>query len=79
MATRSFVNFSNIEEDIPGYHRRYDFFISKFSSLCHNNDSNLAVRDRLRVAGLKGLRGVVRKTATDDLQVCIYICRMQLH
>ncbi|KAK7501482.1 hypothetical protein BaRGS_00007286 [Batillaria attramentaria] len=34
-ATSSFVKFSNIEEDAPSYHRRYDFFVSKFSSMCH--------------------------------------------
>ena len=31
-----FVKFSNIEEDTPSYHRRYDFFVSKFSSMCHS-------------------------------------------
>ena len=33
-----FVKFSNIEEDAPSYHRRYDFFVSKFSSMCHSGD-----------------------------------------
>ncbi|KFD57536.1 hypothetical protein M514_01639 [Trichuris suis] len=72
LATSSFVNFANIEEDTPSYHRRYDFFISKFSSLCHNNAADLAVRQKLRAAGIKGLRGVVRKTASDDLQANIW-------
>ena len=39
-----FVKFANIEEDTPSYHRRYDFFISKFSSMCHNNNENMSVR-----------------------------------
>ena len=30
-----FVKFANIEEDTPSYHRRYDFFVSKFSAMCH--------------------------------------------
>ncbi|XP_033122897.1 protein EFR3 homolog B-like [Anneissia japonica] len=68
----SFVKFSNIEEDTPSYHRRYDFFVSKFSSMCHNNSDNLTHRRRIRVTGLKGLQGVVRKTVTDDLQVNIW-------
>jgi hypothetical protein len=71
-ATQSFESFSTKHEETPGYNRRYDFFISKFASLCHNNNVNLAMQDRLRVAGLRGLRGVVRKTVGDDLQSNIW-------
>ncbi|XP_046684411.1 protein EFR3 homolog cmp44E isoform X5 [Homalodisca vitripennis] len=67
LATQSFVKFANIEEDTPSYHRRYDFFVSKFSSMCHSNHSELAVRDSIRLAGIKGLQGVIRKTVSDDL------------
>lgn len=62
-----FVRFANIEEDTPSYHRRYDFFISKFSSMCHGNHENVELRDSIRVAGIKGLQGVIRKTVSDDL------------
>ncbi|XP_055858817.1 protein EFR3 homolog cmp44E [Episyrphus balteatus] len=67
MATNSFVKFANIEEDTPSYHRRYDFFISKFSSMCHGNHDNIELRDSIRLAGIKGLQGVIRKTVSDDL------------
>ncbi|KAK6622564.1 hypothetical protein RUM44_002376 [Polyplax serrata] len=67
MATQSFVRFANIEEDTPSYHRRYDFFVSKFASMCHHNDDNIEIRDSIRLAGIKGLQGVVRKTVSDDL------------
>jgi F0F1-type ATP synthase epsilon subunit len=72
IATQSFTKFANIEEDTPSYHRRYDFFVSKFSSLCHDNNNDLEVRRMLRIAGLKGLKGVIRKTVSDDLQVDIW-------
>lgn len=72
LATSSFVRFANIEEDTPSYHRRYDFFVSKFSALCHSSTKELDVRCKLRVAGLCGLRGVIRKTVSDDLQVDIW-------
>lgn len=72
LAAQSFVKFANIEEDTPSYHRRYDFFVSKFSSLCHNNHDDKETQTRLRVAGLKGIQGVVRKTVSDDLQVNIW-------
>ncbi|KAM8714072.1 hypothetical protein ACLKA7_014261 [Drosophila subpalustris] len=65
MATNSFVKFANINEDTPSYHRRYDFFISKFSSMCHSDSQDL--RESLRLAGIKGLQGVIRKTVSDDL------------
>ncbi|CAI4231697.1 unnamed protein product [Auanema sp. JU1783] len=70
LATDSFVTFSNIEESSPSYHRQYDFFISKFSQMCHGpygDDSKL-----IRLAGLKGLRGVVWKSVTDDLHPNIW-------
>ncbi|XP_055533005.1 protein EFR3 homolog cmp44E isoform X2 [Wyeomyia smithii] len=67
MATNSFVRFANIEEDTPSYHRRYDFFISKFSSMCFGNNEDLELRDSIRMAGIKGLQGVIRKTVSDDL------------
>lgn len=60
-----FVKFANINEDTPSYHRRYDFFISKFSSMCHSDAASM--RDSLRLAGIKGLQGVIRKTVSDDL------------
>lgn len=67
-----FVKFANIEEDTPSYHRSYDFFVCKFSSLCHNNQTDLKKRKILRVAGLIGIRGLIRKTVSDDLQVDIW-------
>ncbi|CAH2057455.1 unnamed protein product, partial [Iphiclides podalirius] len=67
LATQSFVRFANIEEDTPSYHRRYDFFVSKFSAMCHSNHADKAARDRIRLAGIQGLQGVIRKTVSDDL------------
>jgi len=37
LATQSFSRFSYIKEYTPSYHRRYNFSVSKFSSMCHNN------------------------------------------
>ena len=72
VATHSFTKFANIQEDTPSYHRRYDFFVSKFSALSHDNNPDIETRIKLRVAGLQGLRGVIRKTVSDDLQVDIW-------
>ncbi|KAI5701197.1 hypothetical protein M8J75_007107 [Diaphorina citri] len=57
LATQSFVKYANIEEDTPSYHRRYDFFISKFSSMCHDSDVEL------RMAGISGIQGIIRRAA----------------
>ncbi|XP_050552340.1 protein EFR3 homolog cmp44E isoform X1 [Spodoptera frugiperda] len=67
LATQSFVRFANIEEDTPSYHRRYDFFVSKFSAMCHSNHIDKPTRDSIRLAGIQGLQGVIRKTVSDDL------------
>lgn len=61
-----FVKFANIEEDTPSYHRRYDFFVSKFSAMCHSGDST-EMRNKIRIAGIRGLQAVVRKTVSDEL------------
>ncbi|KAB0398922.1 hypothetical protein E2I00_007370 [Balaenoptera physalus] len=44
LGTNSFVKFANIEEDTPSYHRRYDFFVSRFSAMCHSCDSDPETR-----------------------------------
>ncbi|XP_034941643.1 protein EFR3 homolog cmp44E isoform X2 [Chelonus insularis] len=67
LATQSFVRFANIEEDTPSYHTRYDFFVSKFSAMCHSNCDDLEIRKQIRLSGIQGLQGVVRKTLSDDL------------
>lgn len=72
LGTQSFVKFASIEEDTPSYHRRYDFFVSKFASMSHNSDREIDKRRKLRVAGLNGLKGVIRKTVSDDLQANIW-------
>lgn len=72
LGTQSFVKFASIEEDTPSYHRRYDFFVSKFASMSHNSDRDLDKRRQLRMAGLNGLKGVIRKTVSDDLQANIW-------
>ncbi|XP_030631940.1 protein EFR3 homolog B [Chanos chanos] len=72
LGTNSFVKFANIEEDTPSYHRSYDFFVSRFSEMCHSSDEDPDVRIKIRVAGIRGLQGVVRKTVNDELQANIW-------
>ena len=71
LGSTSFVHFANIQEDTPSYHRRYDFFVSKFSSMCWSNGRNDTIR-AVRQSGLRGLQGVILKTVSDDLQVNIW-------
>jgi hypothetical protein len=72
LATESFIKFSNVEEDVPNYHRSYDFFVEKFSAMCHDNNQNVELRDKVCVAGIEGLHGIIRKTSNDDLQINIW-------
>lgn len=41
-----FVKFANIEEDTPSYHRSYDFFVSRFSEMCHSSHDDLEIRTK---------------------------------
>ncbi|XP_039649737.1 protein EFR3 homolog B-like [Perca fluviatilis] len=72
LATSSFVKFANIEEDTPSYHRSYDFFVSRFSQMCHTEHEDTDTQNKIRVSGIRGLQGVVRKTVDDELQVNIW-------
>ncbi|GAB1299408.1 Protein EFR3 homolog A [Apodemus speciosus] len=77
LGTNSFVKFANIEEDTPSYHRRYDFFVSRFSAMCHSCHSDPEIRterieDLIRIAGIRGIQGVVRKTVNDELRATIW-------
>ncbi|KAL0969400.1 hypothetical protein UPYG_G00226960 [Umbra pygmaea] len=72
LGTNSFVKFANIEEDTASYHRSYDFFVSRFSEMCHSNYEDPDVRTKIRMAGIRGLQGVVRKTVNDELQANIW-------
>ncbi|XP_037829804.1 protein EFR3 homolog B-like isoform X2 [Kryptolebias marmoratus] len=67
-----FVKFANIEEDTPSYHRSYDFFVSRFSEMCHSDHNDPDTQIKIRVSGIRGLQGVVRKTVDDELQVNIW-------
>ncbi|XP_064860440.1 protein EFR3 homolog B-like isoform X1 [Oncorhynchus nerka] len=72
LGTNSFVKFANIEEDTASYHRSYDFFVSRFSEMCHSSYEDPDVRTKIRMAGIRGLQGVVRKTVRDELQANIW-------
>ncbi|XP_016889255.1 protein EFR3 homolog B isoform X4 [Cynoglossus semilaevis] len=72
LGTNSFVKFANIEEDTPSYHRSYDFFVSRFSEMCHSGFEDPDIRTKIRMAGINGLQGVVRKTVNDELQANIW-------
>ncbi|XP_078253449.1 protein EFR3 homolog A isoform X1 [Rhinoraja longicauda] len=72
LGSNSFVKFANIEEDTASYHRRYDFFVSRFSAMCHSCIDDLDTKTKIRIAGIKGIQGVVRKTVNDELQTIIW-------
>lgn len=68
VASASFLGFSLIEEDTPSYHRSYNFFIERFSSMCHSElDHDPILREKIRLSGLRGLKGVIKKTVNEDL------------
>ena len=65
--SQSFLQFAQKEQDVPAYHIRYDFFISKFCQMCHFETNLPSVTTKIRVSGLQGIGGVVRKIENEDL------------
>ncbi|CAF3755419.1 unnamed protein product [Adineta steineri] len=65
-AVSSFESFCEIREEAPNYQRNYEFFVDRFTELCHNNnDTN---KTKFRCLGLRGHHALIRKTANDELQ-----------
>uniref|UniRef100_A0A3Q2GMY5 EFR3 homolog B n=1 Tax=Cyprinodon variegatus TaxID=28743 RepID=A0A3Q2GMY5_CYPVA len=60
LATNSFVKFANIEEDTPSYHRSYDFFVSRFSEMCHSDheDPDMKIKSVILFVNKKTTRAV---------------------
>ena len=52
---------------MPAYHIRYDFFISKFCQMCHFETNLITTTTSIRVSGLQGIGGVVRKIENENL------------
>ena len=72
LASKSFSHFSKIKEETPSYHRTYDFFIDRFSQMCHSNSEGFdmhgkPIKERIRISGLQGISGVIRKSVNEDL------------
>ncbi|VEL26742.1 unnamed protein product [Protopolystoma xenopodis] len=71
LGTDSFIKFSQIEEDTPNYHRQYDDLVDHFSKMSHCSLPERELSNRIRVSGIIGIQGVIRKTARDQLQIDI--------
>ncbi|CAF3025991.1 unnamed protein product [Rotaria sp. Silwood2] len=65
-AVSSFESFCEIREEAPNYQRNYEFFVDRFTELCHNNSDNN--KTKFRCLGLRGHHALIRKTANDELQ-----------
>jgi len=72
LGSKSFVKFSKIDEDSPSYHRKYEFFVSKFSAMCHAHNIKEENTKQVRLHGLYGLQGIIRKSAPDTFQVKVW-------
>lgn len=48
LASQSFLQFSQIKEDTPSYHRSYNFFIERFSQMCHSEYPDNVMKTSLR-------------------------------
>ncbi|TPP58745.1 hypothetical protein FGIG_11256 [Fasciola gigantica] len=69
LAAKSFVEFSQIEDDVPNYLKEYNDLIDHFCSMAHASSPNIRERNKVRMAGIFGIQGVVRKTVGDQLHL----------
>ncbi|VDM30899.1 unnamed protein product [Hydatigera taeniaeformis] len=69
LGTKSFLGFSQIEEDAPSYYREYDDLVDHFTRMAYSELPNEVERKKVRMAGIRGLQGVVRKTARGQLRM----------
>ncbi|CAL8100820.1 unnamed protein product [Calicophoron daubneyi] len=69
LAAKSFVEFSQIEDDVPNYFKEYNDLIDHFTSMAHASLPNVKEQNRVRMAGICGIQGVVRKTVGDQLHL----------
>ncbi|VDP29431.1 unnamed protein product [Schistosoma margrebowiei] len=69
MASKSFVEFSKIDDDSPNYHKECNEILDHFAAMAHAsfpNPQELSI-DFLKLAGIQGIQGVVRKMVSDQL------------
>ncbi|PAA60926.1 hypothetical protein BOX15_Mlig000123g4 [Macrostomum lignano] len=70
--TQSFEKFSEIDKETPNYLKEYATLLECFVKMCHDASPDEAVRCRVRCAGLQGIMSMMRKVASDDLQINIW-------
>ncbi len=77
-----FESFCEIREEAPNYQRNYEFFVNRFTQLCHYSEQRDQTKYdfslscffysklyfRFRCLGLRGHHAFIRKTANDELQ-----------
>nr|CAH8871936.1 unnamed protein product [Trichobilharzia regenti] len=76
MASKSFVEFSKIDDDAPNYHKECNEILDHFASMAHSSLSNLKERNAVRMAGIHGIQGVVRKMVSDQLLLEVHESNM---
>ncbi|CAF1281862.1 unnamed protein product [Adineta ricciae] len=72
----SFEAFCEIRIEAPNYQRDYEFFVDRFTQLCHNNFPQDEIK--FRYLGLRGHQALIRKTASDDLHNNIWVHMNQI-
>ena len=65
--TSAFENFSKIEEEGANYDRNYDLFIKLFCGYCYDDSKSTIERKEMRICGIQGIQGVLRKMIKNQL------------
>lgn len=72
-ATQVFLHYAVKEEPTPPFHRNYQFLVERFGGLALGNEANK------KVAGLQALRGIIKKTSSNEIQMTLWQKRFISH
>lgn len=71
LATDYFIKFTFIE-DTQAYYDWYDVFVLRFKDMCYCKSATGLTKYRIRITGLRGIQGIIRKAISDEQELNIW-------
>ncbi|XP_014783367.1 protein EFR3 homolog A [Octopus bimaculoides] len=72
LATDYFIKFTFIDEDTHAYYDWYDVFVLRFKDMCYCKSATGLTKYRIRITGLRGIQGIIRKAINDEQELNIW-------
>ncbi|CAI9733924.1 protein EFR3 homolog B-like isoform X2 [Octopus vulgaris] len=72
LATDYFIKFTYIDDDTQTYYDWYDLFVLRFKDMCYCKSATGLTKYRIRITGLRGIQGIIRKAINDEQELSIW-------